>query len=310
MKKKSIKKLFKLALLIIIGGFLYNIVYFDIPLEDIKAKYTNNASKFIVIDSTNVHYRDEGKGIPIVLIHGTAASLHTWDSWTQELKKNYRVIRMDLPAFGLTGPNTTHDYSMKNYTSFIDQFLNELDIDSLYLAGNSLGGNIAWNYAADYPNKVKKLILIDPSGYPFKGSMPFLFNLAKTPIINQLIKYITPKTLIKKNLKQVYFNDTKITDELVTRYHELTLREGNRQAFINRVKAMNYNNSEKLKNITASTLILWGENDVWIPKSFGEKFHEKIHNSKLVILPNTGHAPMEENPILSLKPTLNFLNKN
>jgi pimeloyl-ACP methyl ester carboxylesterase len=89
--------------------------------------------------------------MPVVLVHGTAASLHTWDDWTDSLKKDYRVIRMDIPAFGLTGPHPDADYSIEAYVAFLGQFLDQLDIDSMYLAGNSLGGNIAWNFAASLP---------------------------------------------------------------------------------------------------------------------------------------------------------------
>ena len=98
-------------------------IYSDVSLEELKKEYTNEASQFIEIDGMQVHYRDEGQGFPIVLVHGTASSLHTWNDWTKDLKKKYRVIRMDLPAFGITGPNKNADYSIENYTYFLQQFL-------------------------------------------------------------------------------------------------------------------------------------------------------------------------------------------
>jgi pimeloyl-ACP methyl ester carboxylesterase len=247
-----------------------------------------------------VHYRDEGKGFPIVLIHGTAASLHTWDAWNQELIKNYRVIRMDLPAFGITGPNKNTDYSIKNYTKFLHQFLSKLHIEKCYLAGNSLGGNIAWNYTAEYPEKIAKLILIDASGLPTNKAQPFVFKMAKTPILNSLFLYFTPKYFIEKNIQEVYADDSKITDELITRYHKMALRTGNRQAFIDRAKTdftpNEFKNSEKLQRILTPTLLIWGAKDEWIPLENGKRMNNLLPNATLYIIENSGHVPMEENP--------------
>jgi len=251
-----------------------------------------------------VHYRDEGTGFPIVLIHGTASSLHTWDAWTKELIKNYRVIRMDLPAFGITGPNKNADYSIKSYTDFLHQFLTKLKVDQFYLAGNSLGGNIAWNYAAEHPKKIARLILVDASGLPTNKPQPAIFKMAKTPVLSSLFLYITPKFFIKKNMQEVYGDKTKITDSLITRYHKMALRVGNRQAFIDRAK-IDFKlgakaNIEKLKSIQTPTLLLWGAKDSWIPLDNGKRMEKALPNSKLVVLQNSGHVPMEENPEESL----------
>lgn len=289
----------------------YNGLYLDIPVADLKKAYANSHSKFIDIDGLQVHYRDEGKGFPIVLVHGTASSLHTWDAWTEKLKENYRVIRMDLPAFGLTGPNATGDYSIKSYTRFLNSFLNEIKIDSFHLAGNSLGGNIAWNFAADYPQKVGKLLLVDPSGLPTNKPQPMVFKMAKTPAIRSLFLFITPEFFIRKNLEEVYADDSRITDALVARYHKMALREGNRQAFIDRAnmdfKLGDKANLDKLKSVTTPTLLLWGKQDQWIPVANGVRMNELMPNATLHILENSGHVPMEENPQESLAITLDFL---
>ena len=191
MKKFSLKQLIILLGLLLL--VLYGPIYRDISVEELKKTYANEFSKFVEIDEMQVHYRDEGKGYPIVLIHGTASSLHTWDSWTKDLKKSYRVIRLDLPAFGLTGPNANADYSIKSYTNFLHQFLTKIKIDTFYLAGNSLGGNIAWNYTTEHPRKVKKLILVDASGLPTNKPQPTVFKMAKIPILNSMLLSVTPK---------------------------------------------------------------------------------------------------------------------
>jgi len=309
-KNKKIKYIFY-AVIIVFILLIKGAVYSDIPVEVLKKKYANEYSKFIEIDGMQVHYRDEGKGTPIVLIHGTASSLHTWDDWTKELSKNYRIIRMDLPAFGLTGANENGDYSIENYTKFLHKFLSKVNVDTFYLVGNSLGGNIAWDFAAEYPKKVKKLVLIDASGLSTNKPQPWIFKMARTPVVNSLFLYLTPRMVIKDNMKQVYADDSKITDELITRYHEMALKIGNRQAFIDRAK-MDFNfddkaNLEKLKSIKTETLLLWGENDVWIPLDNGKRMDRLLPNSKLVIIKNSGHVPMEENPTESFAVLKAFL---
>lgn len=309
MMKKS--KYFVYLFIILLTFVIGNSFYSDISVEDLKNEFTNGHSQFIEIDEVNVHYRDEGEGFPIVLIHGTAASLHTWDTWTDELIKTNRVIRMDLPAFGITGPNKNADYSIEAYTTFLHSFLEKLKLEKFHLAGNSLGGNIAWNYTADYPSKVEKLILVDASGLPTNKSQPAIFKMAKTPILNSLFLYITPRFLIKKNIEEVYEDDSKITDELINRYHKMALRVGNRKAFIDRAKTDfkldTQVNLEKLKSIQTPTLLIWGAKDLWIPLANGIRMNEILVNSKLEVLENSGHVPMEENPIESLKLMKDFL---
>jgi pimeloyl-ACP methyl ester carboxylesterase len=280
----------------------------DLTEAYIEKKYTNNASKFMRIDDLKVHYRDEGQGMPIVLIHGTSSSLHTWEDWTKVLTQTHRVIRMDLPAFGLTGPNANHDYSMEYYASFLDQFLTKLDIDSLYLAGNSLGGQIAWYYTSHHLDQIKKLVLLDPAGFYDAEEIPFVFKLARIPLINQLVGKITPKYFIEKNLKEVYFDTEKITDSLIERYHDLTLRVGNRAAFIAKANEPMIDHTARLKLITTPTLILWGRNDHWIPVAHATRFSKDLPHSKVEIMEDTGHVPMEERPLQSVAHTLQFLN--
>ena len=307
---KGLKIILTLTILITIGV----VIFFgrrDIPLEDLKAKYANSASKFISVDGMDVHFRDEGNhadSIPIVLIHGTASSLHTFDLWTNDLKKTNRVVRMDLPGFGLTGPFPDRNYSIAHYSAFIKDFLTALKIKKCVLAGNSLGGEIAWNFTLEQPDMVNKLILIDAAGYPLNSkSVPLAFKLAETPVVNKLFAYITPRFLVRYSVEDVFFDTSKVTDSLVDRYFELTLREGNRQAFVDRIRMSKDSDVDNIKHIQQPTLILWGANDLLIPVEYAYKFHAELPNSTLVILEGSGHTPMEESPIESLEAVNDFL---
>ena len=150
--KKKLFKIFVSISILSLGFYLYSP---DISVLELKKTYANQYSKFIEINGMNVHYRDEGEGQAIVLLHGTGASLHTWDKWTEELKNNFRVIRLDLPAYGLTGPHPENKYSLPDYSSFLNSFVESIGVDNFILSGNSLGGAIAWYYASEYKNKVK-----------------------------------------------------------------------------------------------------------------------------------------------------------
>lgn len=304
-------KWLKYLFLFLVGAIAaYVIAYWtdDIPLETLKKKYCNEESKFLDLNGLQVHYRDEGKGFPLVLIHGTSASLHTWDGWTNELKNDFRIIRMDIPAFGLTGETKERNYTIENYVKFIDDFTHALGVDTFYLAGNSLGGEITWSYAYAHPEKVKKMILIDAAGYKRAGSMPIVFKLAKIPLLDKVMTKITPKNLVEKSIHEVYFDDSKISAELVTRYYELLLRPGNRQAFADRVKVINFEAQGKTSSIKTPTLIQWGQYDKWILPEDAEKFKKDIEGADVKYYP-TGHVPMEELPLETARDAKAFLLK-
>ena len=313
--KRVFTKIIKITLLGIGVLIMFIALFFgyqDILLEDLKAKYASIPSSFISVDGMNVHYRDEGEAtdsVPIVLIHGTGSSLHTYNDWTTKLIVDHRIVRMDLPGYGLTGPFPHRNYSIDNYVIFLKHFLTSLGIKSCVLAGNSLGGRLAWNFTIEYPDMVEELILIDAAGYPSEAkSTPIAFTIAQTPVINNIFTFITPRSVAKASVENVYEDKTKVTKELVDRYFELTLREGNRQAFVDRFRIKPDTSShKKIKLIEQRTLVLWGEQDMLIPPKMAYRFHNDLGNDTLVILKDVGHIPMEESPDQSLKPVIAFL---
>jgi pimeloyl-ACP methyl ester carboxylesterase len=287
----------------------------DIPIDKLKEKYTNASSSFIPLMGMQVHYRSEGNpedSVPIVLIHGTSSSLHTWDALVKLLlaQTHKRIIRLDLPAFGLTGPNPENIYASPYYIHFVDSFLIAQNINKCILGGNSLGGGIAWQYAIANPHKISQLILIDATGYPIKNEKGSLgFKIASMPIINNLLLFITPKSLVKKSLETVFYDPTLITDATITRYHEMLLREGNRRAALSLFKNRVEQDANTIKTITAPTLILWGEADQLISVENAYLFQKDIKTNSLVILPKVGHIPMEESPNAVAKAIVEFIKK-
>ncbi|MGB2081857.1 MAG: alpha/beta fold hydrolase, partial [Psychrobacter sp.] len=196
-----------------------------------------------VVQSANCHTHrgdaaEKNRPETIVLLHGTSASLHTWEGWTKALSDQYCVVSMDLPGFGLTGPyvDESTQYSSENYAAFVIEVLNHLKLDRVTLAGNSLGGKVAWRTAALYPERVSQLILVDSVGYPATPKhVPIGFKLAKYPMMSPILNRILPRSVVEKSVLSVYADNSKVNDALVNRYYELTLRKGNRQALSRRL---------------------------------------------------------------------------
>ena len=316
MKRRAVVKtlllIAGLLVLLLVGGSYQP----DKTTQELQTLYGQPPSRFVKVNGMSVHYRREGmvskETVPLVLLHGTGASLHTWDGWVDELKNEFDVFRLDLPAYGLTGPDLRHDYSIEAYVRFLRQFLNQLGINECYLAGNSLGGAIAWQFALAYPSTVKKMILIDAAGYPQQSkSLPLAFRIGRTPVLKHLVKYLTPRAVAESSLKNVYFDDTKVTESLVNRYWRLTLRTGNREAFVKRLNAPTTQNDawRNIHKLSMPVMIQWGKHDELIPLNAAERFHNDLPNDTLFVYPNAGHVPMEEIPVLTANDAREFLRK-
>jgi len=285
----------------------------DRTVDSLKARWAQPPSQFIALEGMQVHLRDEGRRddpLPIILIHGTSSSLYTWDGWVAGLIPAHRVVRMDLPAFGLTGPAPDGDYSQRRYAQFMIDLMDKLNIQRAILVGNSLGGGIAWVTAITAPDRVAKLVLIDAAGYPNESiSVPIGFRLARIPALAPIFDHILPRGVIESSLNSVYGDPTKVTPALIDQYYELTLRAGNRQALGERMKQSVFSPSmtAKIRTITQPTLILWGAKDRLVNPENAQRFHVDIAGSQLVIFPGLGHVPQEEDPKTSLAAAIKFL---
>ncbi len=270
----------------------------DRSVQQLSARWAPAPSQFLPVLGMQVHLRDEGpRGdpLPIVLLHGTSASLHTWDAWTQALTDQRRVIRFDLPAFGLTGPHPDNDYSIAAYVRFVVAVLDQMGVQQFVLAGNSLGGQIAWGTAVAHPQRVKKLVLIDSAGYPLQStSVPLGFTIARTPGLRVVMEYVLPRGVVQSSVRNVYGDPAKVTADLVDRYYELTLRAGNRQALAYRMDQLHSGDEAALKGLKVPTLVMWGAKDRLIPPDTAQRFVADIAGAQMVIFDDLGHVPHEE----------------
>ncbi len=291
-----------MSLVVALGVWLYTP---DRPLAALQTKY---GGEYIEAAGIRLRVKDTGpRDAPaVILLHGFGASLDTWDSWATALSQNYRVIRFDLPGFGLTGPDPSGDYTDQRGLLVLAALMDKLGVDRASLIGNSLGGKIAWNFAVAYPDRVQKLILISPDGFASPG-----FEYGKKPdlpFILRLLPYVMPRPMLRMNLAVAYADKSRLTNATLTRYDDMMRAPGDRAAMLARMQQVMLENPEPLlRRIQAPTLILWGDQDGMIPFSNAADFLRDIPHATLRPLPGLGHVPFEEDPAQSLPPVEAFL---
>jgi pimeloyl-ACP methyl ester carboxylesterase len=286
----------------------------DRTVAELAPRWAPPPSTFVAVAGMQMHVRDEGPRTdsrPIVLLHGTSASLHTWDGWAAVLTATHRVIRFDLPGFGLTGPMADGDYSMARYVAVVTALLDSLHVTRVTLGGNSFGGEVAVMVARAHPERVAKLILVDAAGYPMRStSVPLGFRLARSPLFSKVMLVTLPRAIIESSVRNVYGNPSKVTPELVDRYYELTLRAGNRRAVADRFRqAPSDGIAAEVAQLKLPTLILWGARDHLIPVENADRFHRDIAGSTLVTFDGLGHVPHEEDPARTVVVVQRFLGR-
>lgn len=266
----------------------------DIPSAWLEQRYTSDASAFVDVAGARVHYRDEGpaEGPTLLALHGVYSSLHTWDGWVEQLDDSVRLVRLDLPGFGLTGPNDSREYSLSYYVQMLTEFCAELGLDDIAVAGNSLGGAVGWRLAAAEPSLVDRLLLLDAGR---QNIVPPAAELLTSPGLDVVPRYLTPRSSVRAILEDAYGDPSKLTHEMVRRYHDLLLRTGNRQAVIKLARAAEPAPVSPAA-VECPTLVQWGEEDDWLPVELGERFVHEIPDASLRTYPGVGHVPMEEAP--------------
>jgi pimeloyl-ACP methyl ester carboxylesterase len=274
----------------------------------LREKYDDSSTRYLDVADTTVRVRVSGANDApaIILLHGFASSLDTWEPWARELSKTYRVVRLDMPGCGLSDPDHTGDYGDARSIAIVGQLMDQLNIGQAILIGNSMGGRIAWQFAAAFPARVSKLVLISPDGFASPG---FSYGKpAQVPAALRLMKYFLPRAFMRMNLESAYADKRRLSAPVVERYYDMLLAAGSRGAMLDRLQQTVLEDPNRLlTKIMSPTLLLWGERDRLIPFANSADYRRVLPNARLVAFPDLGHVPHEEAPDESLKPLLRFL---
>lgn len=274
----------------------------SVPRAELKRRYTQTGSKFVQIMGTDVHYIDEGAGSStIVMIHGVASSLHTWNDIASDLAREHRVIRLDLPPFGVTGPlrsasGVIETMGLPTYRRFFDTFMQALGIHRATLVGNSLGGLLAWDYAVRHREAVERLVLIDAAGFPIK--LPIYIGLFNHALVRMSAPWWLPEAIIKSAVRNVYGDARKIAPATLRRYVDFFHGKGTREAIGKMVPTLDFTDVDTsvLMTLDVPSIVLWGAKDRWIPPAHEAEFTQRIPGAQSVMYSGLGHIPMEEAP--------------
>ena len=297
-------------------------------------RYTDEYSAFITVDGTPIHYRDQGNpdGPTLLLVHGTYSSLHTWDGWVDELADDFRLVRLDMPGFGLTGPLSDGDHRLEELIGTVGAFCDALGLEDVAVAGNSLGGGVAWRLSIDRPDLVSRVILLDAGGATLLSKLGRRYTLFGSDV---LPRYLTPRAAVRLIVRDAYGDRSKVTPELVRRYHDLLLRTGNRRAVIEIARNYQRDHGEPdgfellsvgaptlpsnhdhspdpidgydIEDVPVPALFQWGTEDEWLPPSFGRELAQRAPEAVFYDYEGVGHIPMEEAPALTAADAAAFL---
>lgn len=299
------------------GIFFYLHTVPDIPRSVLEAKYATPPSQFVTLTypsslpdsgatsapyTARAHYRIRGRddAPAIVLLHGSNASLFTWEPWSKALSDRYRVVSVDLPGHGLTGATADHDYSQQGMVNFVAAFVDKLGLKTFVLAGNSMGGGVAAHFAETHPDRVRALILVDAAGMPSKqgDSVPLAFRLLRQAWLRPLLSRIDPKPLVREGLGDAIVHKKILTEQMIDLYSDMARMEGSREATAERFSQYDAKSGTFVKDhvgaLTMPVLILWGEQDHLIPVAAAATWHDAVPGSKVIVYAGTGHIPMEE----------------
>lgn len=280
----------------------------DQSRASLEAKYLATPSDMREVAGVHLHVRDTGaKDAPaVILLHGFGGSLHSWEPWALELAKTHRVIRFDLPGSGLSSPDPTGDYRDARSIQILIALMDQLGVAKASIVGHSLGGRIAWTFAATHPERVEKLVLVAPDGFASPG---FEYGKApEVPMAVKLMRVVLPKSILRMSLEPAYADPKFLDDALTTRYYDLMLAPGGRDALIARMAQTTLVDPVPLlRRIQAPTLLVWGEQDAMIPFANSADYLKAIPSVTLASFAGVGHLPQEEAPQRSIGAVVAFL---
>jgi pimeloyl-ACP methyl ester carboxylesterase len=282
---------------IVVGGALPWLYALDEQRAALEAEYAGPPSVFMDVAGIRLHVRDTGpRAAPaVIFLHGFGSSLQTWEDWASQLEKDHRVIRYDMPGFGLTGPDPSRDYSDERSMAVLIALMDRLGVARASVVGNSMGGRIAWTFAALNPERIDKLVLISPDGFASPGLEYGVKG--KVPLLVRALPYALPAFMLRASLAPAYAKPDALTGALFRRYRDMMLAPGVRGAIIDRMsQQVLVDPGPLLARIEASTLLMWGEKDGMIPFANSAEYLRALPHATLAALPGIGHLPQEEAP--------------
>jgi pimeloyl-ACP methyl ester carboxylesterase len=269
----------------------------DLDRAAAEARWAAPPSRFVAVAGLRLHVRDTGprEAPAILFLHGFGSSLHTWEEVAARLERDFRAIRLDLPGFGLTGPDPTGDYSDSRAGAVLAALLDALGVARAHVVGSSMGGRIAWRFAAAHPERVERLVLMAPDGFASPG-----VEYGRAPRVGPLMRllpFTLPRFMVKGGMAPAYAHPAAMTPELVERYHAMMLAPGVRAAILDRIRQHVLVPPEPiLATIRAPVLLLWGAEDRMVPVRHAEDYLRTLPDARSEVLPRIGHVPMEEAP--------------
>jgi pimeloyl-ACP methyl ester carboxylesterase len=283
-----------IGVLLLIGVAIYR----DTPAAEVEAKWAKPPSQFVEIDGVRMHYRDEGEGPVVILLHANYSSLFMWEPWVAVLRDRYRVIRLDLPAHGLTGPEPSGNYTLERIQQLFEKFVDEKGLERFTVVGTSIGGTVAMRYTADHPDRIERLVLISPGS--LEPRVRGRTTPANVPKAADLLAYILPKSFTRFMLTNDYGDPERVSDAVVDEWYEMWMREGNRLAMLNLLRQyVSGGVEDKIRAVSVPVLLIWGEKNKRVPLALAYETKNLLVNSpevRLEVLPGIGHMLVQEAP--------------
>ncbi|MBN1882022.1 MAG: alpha/beta fold hydrolase [Deltaproteobacteria bacterium] len=291
------------AAILLFSIFIFGVwgcAHVGVNTSETAGEYTGMEGEYVLVQDMNIHTYASGVGcgerIPVVFIHGFAASFYCWRFNVEPLAVDGPVYAMDLPGFGLSDKPKGHDYSLDGYADFIAAYMDAMGIERAVLVGNSMGGGIAVKTQIRHPDRVAGLVLIDALGY-FNNEF-YLYRALGTYPLGEILLSCNNRLIMKTILKtKVYRDNAYVTKDVVDSFMAVNKTENGRRSPVWVLRAMGTYPvipTEEIKSVSAPTLIIWGEKDRVLPVSHAELFSRDIEHTETVIFPDVGHMPMEE----------------
>lgn len=285
-----------------------------ITRDAIIAKYGAPESRFVDLDGVNVHYRDEGKGPAVLLVHGTLGDLQDWNEWADILKKDYRVIRLDLPGFGLSADMPNKNHSVDRMHTLIDSLMDHLGVEKFAIVGISYGGMVSFRYASTRTERVTAMVLINSAGIEAgKAAQPK--DGAPKPKPGYDL-FTSPQVATEDVLAFYtgYINDpARRSPAFIQRKLDLLNVTGRDE--IGRIARGLYergNPERVLSHVRAPSLVIWGEENHALFTKTAEAFVAALKNAcpvELVTFKKGGHYINVERPEETAQAAKAFLDR-